>query len=140
MSKSNRYTIENLPVSPETLKALSQDGINLLVSIGRFMSMQDDVYDDQFSEVLKAIDKQDRSSEQLLNIINKQGDLMQQIVERLSVMEGNINGIKKDVAGLRAYVKKEVSSIQKNVASLADRLETVEKEVELIKQAMKEAG
>ena len=52
---SNKYDYDKLPISDETKKGMSLN-INDLGAIGRMLSLQDDVYDEQFMTLTGKID------------------------------------------------------------------------------------
>ena len=59
--KAGRYDLANLPISEVTRKGLTKDNINQIGAIGRMLSLQDDVYDEQFDKLCKLIEDQTKS-------------------------------------------------------------------------------
>jgi hypothetical protein len=50
-----RYDIENIPISPETGKALGDAGIYVLGAVGRMLLRQDEVYDQEFTTIKESL-------------------------------------------------------------------------------------
>src|ERR1035437_7898172 len=51
----NRYELENLPISEETRKGLTQENINYIGAVGRMLSLQDDFIEESIANQSKAM-------------------------------------------------------------------------------------
>jgi glutathionyl-hydroquinone reductase len=56
-----RYDIENIPVSKETERVLGESGIYVLGALGRMLSTQDDVYEEEFNSIKKSLERIEKS-------------------------------------------------------------------------------
>lgn len=56
-----RYDIENIPISEETKNVLGESGIYVLGAIGRMLSLQDDVYDEEFKSIKECLERIEKS-------------------------------------------------------------------------------
>lgn len=55
---ASRYDLKNLPISEDTRKGLTKENIQYIGAVGRMLSLQDDVYEEQFDKVIQAIKDQ----------------------------------------------------------------------------------
>jgi argininosuccinate lyase len=52
-----RYDIENIPTSKETDRVLGESGIYVLGALGRMLSTQDDVYEEEFNSIKESLER-----------------------------------------------------------------------------------
>jgi hypothetical protein len=52
-----RYDLENLPISEATRKGLTPENINYIGAVGRMLSLQDEVYEEQFDKIVGLLKK-----------------------------------------------------------------------------------
>jgi archaellum component FlaC len=116
---TDRY--DKVPISDQTKRGMSLN-IDDLGAIGRMLSLQDLVYDEQFEKIAKLIDKQSA--------------IMLQVLTELGEVKSDIKDIKKEIVELRS----DQNHLREDVGDLADRVGVVEKEVELIKKTLKKKG
>ena len=95
---SNKYDYDKLPISDETKKGMSLN-INDVGAIGRMLSLQDDVYDEQFTSLTEKIDLL------LLGINDLKLDVAN-LKKQLDDMAIVVECTKKDVGGLAVEVDK----------------------------------
>jgi len=95
---SNKYDYDKLPISDETKKGMSLN-INDLGAIGRMLSLQDDVYDEQFTSLTEKIDLL------LLGISGLKEDVAN-LKKQLDDMAIVVECTKKDVGALAVEVDK----------------------------------
>ena len=95
---SNKYDYDKLPISDETKKGMSLN-INDLGAIGRMLSLQDDVYDEQFTSLTEKIDLL------LLGISGLKEDVAN-LKKQLDDMTIVVECTKKDVGELAVEVDK----------------------------------
>lgn len=95
---SNKYDYDKLPISDETKKGMSLN-INDLGAIGRMLSLQDDVYDEQFTSLTEKIDLL------LLGISGLKEDVAN-LKKQLDEMAIVVECTKKDVGELAVEVDK----------------------------------
>ena len=105
MTDFKRY--ENPPLSEKTVKGMSLN-IDDLAAIGRLLSLQDNVYDEQFEKILDLLKDQAIEIKELRKEVNELKDqvaaLKDQIAEitqTVDVTKDEVEEIKKDVARLK---------------------------------------
>ena len=52
----DRYNLSKVPISKKTRESLDENAINVLGTLGRMMSLQDLVTEEQFEKVFKKLD------------------------------------------------------------------------------------
>lgn len=86
---SNRYDLSKVPISQTTRDSLDQNAINVLGTLGRMMSLQDLVIEEQFEEIKEALTE--------LNV--------------------NIKKLRKDICRLRKDLMETIQEVEKLKAS-----------------------
>jgi hypothetical protein len=76
-TKTTRYDFENLPISQKTRDGLTSENINYLSAVGRMLSLQDDVYDDKFEEIIKLIKDQTAEFNRRFDSIDRRLDSLE---------------------------------------------------------------
>lgn len=94
--KMDRYELENLPISRETREGLTAENINQIGAVARMMYLQDDVYDEQFSE-LKAF---------MQNLIIEQRSAFARIESRLTSIEQRLSGVEDEIKRTHKRIEK----------------------------------
>ena len=72
MAEKNRYDFENLPISEETRKGLTSENINQIGTIGRMLSLQDEVYEDAFEKLTAMLTKRFDKLDKDIRKINRE--------------------------------------------------------------------
>lgn len=105
MTDFKRY--ENPPLSDKTVKGMSLN-IDDLAAIGRLLSLQDNVYDEQFDKILDLLKEQSLELKELRKEVNELKeqvkDLKNQLAEitkTVDVTKNEVDDIKKDIAKLK---------------------------------------
>lgn len=73
----SRYDLNNLPLSEETRKGLTPENINYIGAVGRMLSLQDDVYDDQFEKIIKLLEEQNKEFRKRFDAIEARLDMIE---------------------------------------------------------------
>ena len=104
-----RYDIETLPISEATRKGLTAENINYIGAIGRMLSLQDNVYEEQFERMLSLISAQST----LIHIINNNiVDLTAEIRE----MKNELRCHEKSLRNHETRIKKLERQVNKLIA------------------------
>jgi hypothetical protein len=102
MRDEKRYEIENLPITQQTYSNLSQDGIDLIGTIGRMMKVQDEVIADTMAEMLESVyarfDKRISASEK-------------RYAKQIKALSDKIDCMGKDMTFVKEEIKKQDARI-----------------------------
>lgn len=84
--KEDRY--KNIPISDQTRKGMTLN-VNDLAAIGRLLSLQDNVYDEQFEEINKALKVINRNISSMKREFAKLCDALTETQEELDELKAS---------------------------------------------------
>jgi hypothetical protein len=125
--KENRYDLANLPISEVTRNGLTKANIQTIGAIGRMLSLQDDVYDEQFEKILRALEGQSLATREILTTITQLkddvGDLKVEVID-LKKKIGELTTIVFSTRDEVAILKEEVEKLKKknNIWAYSERI------------------
>jgi len=113
---------KNIPISERTIKGMSLN-IDDLGAIARLLSLQDNVYDEQF-------EKMDKKFDHLFSLMDSQSIAILSIVETLKFLREEIHEIKEEIKNLQV----EVKCTQIDLDALSKKVRKIEGEIVIIKE------
>lgn len=96
-NKKNKYELEKIPICNDVKKRIKSKktsdiaAIDLLHTIGRMMSMQDDAYDEQFDNVFKYLNE-------IINKIDVLNDCITELKNELNITKSDVEELQSNVA------------------------------------------
>jgi len=95
-----KYRYDNIPISDTTRKGMTLN-IDDLGAIGRMLSLQDNVYDERFEEILKLLTNQGKAIENLTLTVGRLSDEVKEITRVVYCTKDDVKALKKDVDMLK---------------------------------------
>lgn len=95
-STKSRYEINNLPISEETRKGLTQENINYIGAVGRMLSLQDDFIETTLAEQNKA----------MFTAVTKQTKIIQSIQKLLADIQNELKDHETRISKLEGKMAK----------------------------------
>lgn len=113
----DRYDINKLPISPETRKGLSKENINHLSAVGRMLSLQDLVYEEQFQQI-------SATQQIILDTVNALRSQISELRSEVKELRKEIMVLKDDTEANKLEISKlwgTVNSIKGDVEKVKNR-------------------
>jgi chromosome segregation ATPase len=115
---TNRY--DNIPISAETKKKMTLN-IDDLAAIGRVLSLQDNVYDEQFEGITKLLHQQALFQEEQTKLTRFVLDELKSLKIDVSALSDKVDSLEKKIGEIATETdntKKEVAALKVEVAQL----------------------